>query len=99
MVTRELWKGMAVPKIMYGAEVLGLKKNDLNQLDRIQNQIARFALGVPSYTATEALRGEMGWSLFSERHEKGLLKLGGRIELMNKDRMLRRVIKSREGYK
>ena len=68
------------------------------QVEKTQNQVARFALGAPKYVATEALRGEMGWSQFSERYERGLLKIGGKIELMESNSILRKIVKSREGY-
>ena len=98
MVARELWKAIAVPKIMSNDEVIGLKKKHLQQMEKTQNQIARFALGAPKYAAVESLRGEMGWSQFSERYEKGLLKIGGKIEMMEKNRYLSKIVKSREGY-
>lgn len=99
MVGRELWKGFAVPKLMYCAETLGYKSSEWDKIEKAQNDLARYILGAPVYTATEALRGEMGWSSFKERDEKGILKYGGRIELMEEARMVRKVIKNRQGWK
>ena len=70
---RCLWKGMAVPHCLYGTEITNYRGEDLRRLEVIQNSVGRWCLGAPKSTATEALRGEMGWSSFQERIEKGKL--------------------------
>ncbi|KAF2346543.1 ELMO domain [Trinorchestia longiramus] len=39
----------------------------------LQNRVGRLALGAAKWTAAEALRGDLGWSLFSERMVKAVL--------------------------
>ena len=40
------------------------------------------ALNAPRYAAVEALRGDMGWSTFREKHMKATLKYKVRLERM-----------------
>ena len=73
-VTRDVWKGMAVPGLMYGLETMTWKKNDLGKLEVCQNKIGRITLGENRHVAVEALKGEAGWSSFEERVAKEVLR-------------------------
>ena len=64
----EVRKSVAVPTIMYGMDVIPWTDNELEKLEVGQNRVARMALNAPRYAAIEALRGDMGWSTFRERH-------------------------------
>ena len=66
-VLREVWKRVAVPSVMYGMNVVPWNESEIEKLDVGQN---RMALNAPRYAAIEALRGDMGWSIFRERHMK-----------------------------
>ena len=59
-VVRGLWKGLAVPTVMYGMEVIESGKKEEKGLEIVQNRAARRGLGANKHVATEALRGEMG---------------------------------------
>ena len=62
---------MAVPHCLYGTEITEYRVEDINKLEIIQNTMGRWCLGAPRSTATEAIRGEMGWSTYKERLGKG----------------------------
>ena len=79
-VLREVWKSVAVPNIMYGMDVFAWTEKELDKLEVAQNKVARIALNAPRYVAVEALRGDMGWSTFRERHKKGTLRYKVRLE-------------------
>ena len=66
------------------------------KLEKSQNIIGRWSLGVPNSTAVEAIRGEMGWSTFRERVVKGKLNLLKKIEGLGEDRWVKKVL-SAEG--
>lgn len=78
-VIRDLWKGVAVTKFMYGAEVLGWSVKELQRMDLLQRKVGRMALGARKFVAVEALKGEMGWSLFQDRVNKAILNFKGRV--------------------
>ena len=88
---RGLWKGVAVPGIMYGMEVMHWTENELARLDVIQNKIGRVALGAKRWTGVEAVRGDMGWSQFGERVTKSVLKYKVRMDRMGPERWVKRV--------
>ena len=73
-VLREVWKSVAVPSVMYGMNVVPWNESEIEKLDVRQNRVARMALNAPRYAAVEALRGDMGWSTFRERHMKATLR-------------------------
>ena len=90
-VCRELWKGLAVPSIMYGVNVLTWNDSEVQKLDVIQNKLGRVALGANGYAGVEAVRGDMGWSLFYERCMKGKLLYKIRIDKMEEDRWVKKI--------
>ena len=91
LVVRELWKGMAVPSIMYGMNVLNWTECELQKLEVIQNKVGRVALGANGYVGVEAVRGDMGWSTFSERSMKGNIMYKLRLERMSGAKWVRKV--------
>ena len=97
-VMRGLWKGIAVPTIMYGMEIIDFGKKEEKGLEIVQNRAARRALGANKHVGMEALRGEMGWSSFEERIDKAKIKYRLRLEHMNEKRWAKKVFKWRKGY-
>ena len=69
-----MWKGVIVPRVMYGMEVIKINKKEVDDLEITQNKVARMGLGARKWVATETLRGEMGWSSFEERIDKVKIK-------------------------
>ena len=52
----------------------------------IQNKVARLGLGANSFVATEALKGEMGWSNYEERVSR--MKVNYKVKLKLKLKVL-----------
>lgn len=90
-VTRGLWKGIAVPSIMYGMETMNWSAEEIRQVEVIQNKIGRLALGANKMVGTEAIRGDMGWSSFEERLFKGKMRYKIRLEKMPSNRWASKV--------
>ena len=88
LIVRELWKGVGVPRSLYGYEVCKVSKEEIDKMEKMQNRVARLGLGANSYTAVEALRGEMGWSRYQERIAKMKIRYKIKLqELSNRDEM------------
>ena len=51
--------------------------------------MGRLGLGANGYVAVEAIRGDMGWSSFEERINKGILVYKKRLEMMDRGRWAR----------
>ena len=90
-ITRTLWKGVAVPNILYGTEILDLGRKENQHLETVQNKMARLGLKANKYAGTETLRGEMGWSSFEERVDKAKIKYKWRLENMNDKRWAKKI--------
>jgi len=88
---RELWKSLAVPAIQYGSDVMNWTASELNSLEVTQNKVGRFALGANRYVGVEAIRGDLGWSTFEERHYKGVLAYKVRLERMDNERWVKQI--------
>ena len=88
---RGLWKSVAVPGIMYGMDVMRWTESELSKLDVTQNKVGRMALGANRWVGVEAIRGEMGWSLFGERVMKAVLAYKVRLDRMSYARWAKKV--------
>lgn len=90
-VVRGIWKGMAVPGLMYGLECMRWTVKELDKLEVVQNRVGRLALGANRYAAVDAVRGEVGWSTFEERIGKAVLGYKVRLRKMSENRWARKV--------
>ncbi|KAF2366049.1 hypothetical protein FHG87_003189 [Trinorchestia longiramus] len=88
---RGIWKYVTVPSITFGMNVMAWHGGDLEKLDMLQNRVGRLALGTPKWRAVEAIRGDLGWSLFSERMVKAVLNYKVRIERMENKRWVKQI--------
>ena len=67
VVGKAIWKMMHIPAILYGRTVVTTSDTNIIKLQRIENKIWRFLLGVGGYATIEALRGEIGASMVKSR--------------------------------
>ena len=88
-------EGLVVPTVMYGLEIMEVggkekKRRKKRGLEIVQNRAARRGLGANRHVATEALRGEMGWSTFQERIHITKINYRVRLKHMNDKRWARK---------
>ena len=67
LVGKAIWKMMHIPAIIYGRTVVTTSEANITKLQRIENRIWRFLLGIGGYATVEALRGEIGASMVKSR--------------------------------
>merc|ERR1711895_110158 len=67
LVGKAIWKLMCMPAILFGRAIIPTSEGRIEGLQRLQNKVWRFLLGVGGYSTVEALRGEMGASMVSSR--------------------------------
>ena len=60
IIGKTLWKSIALPSVLFGASVIDMTKQEIEQLQRIENSVYRTILGSPTYTQRTTLRGEIG---------------------------------------
>ena len=67
IVGKAIWKLMAIPALLFGRAVVTTTKSNIEKLQRVENKVWRYLLGIGGYSATEALRGEIGASMVKSR--------------------------------
>ena len=67
IVGKAIWKLMAIPAILFGRAIVTTSKKQIEKLQRLENKVWRYLLGIGGYAAIEALRGEIGASMVRSR--------------------------------
>ena len=70
LIGKTFWKSIAMPSFLYAAEILEYTEEELKSFQRIDNQVYRAILELPIYTASSALRSEIGASSSKSRDIK-----------------------------
>ena len=58
---------MAIPSILYGRAVITMSNTNIEKVQRIENKVWKYLLGIGGYSTVEALRGEIGASMVKSR--------------------------------
>lgn len=66
----EIWRVAAKPALLYGTEVVPAPKTWVRLLERAQNRMGRWLLGVRRGTAAEGVITEVGWGLMEDEIRK-----------------------------
>ena len=74
IVGKAVWKLMAIPSISFGRAVILTSETNINKLQRIENKVWRYLLGIEGYSTIEALRGEIGASMIKSRIMETMLR-------------------------
>jgi len=76
LIATKLWKRIALPKMLYGAELWRLNRMKLSKLEKVQNTFLRVCLGLLGGTSGSAARGFVGlWTIEAEINKRKLLFL------------------------
>ena len=58
---------MMVPGLLFGKAVVVTTKTTIEKIQRIENKVWKYLLGLGGYTTVESLRGEIGASMMISR--------------------------------
>ena len=58
---------MCLPSILFGRAVITTSKSNIEKIQRIENKVWRYLLGIGGYSTVETLRGEIGASMIKSR--------------------------------
>ena len=86
------WKGVVLPSTLYGAEVIDMKGEEIDKLQKAENTAMRRILSAPKWAAQAAIRGEIGISNMKSRIARSRLLYLRRIETGNNE-VLKRILK------
>ena len=60
------WRNIALPSILYGTEMIPFSQHTILEIEKIQNQVAKFALGVPIGCAGICAQLDLGLKPFRQ---------------------------------
>ena len=66
-IIHRTWLNIAIPAILTGCESIIFSDTTIEEIDKIQSQVAKFALGVPINTPNVCAQSELGMKTF--RHQ------------------------------
>ena len=96
MMGKTYWKEIVLPSALYGAEVLSMKGEEIDQL---QKAAMRRILKAPKWAAQAAIRGEIGISNMKARIARSRLLYLRMIETGNNEVIKRVLEDSKENKK
>ena len=73
------WLNIALPAILNGSEVIPFCESRIVDIERIQSQVAKFALGVPRSTSNSCAQTEIGMKSFRQQLYERQLKFFFRV--------------------
>ena len=79
-LTKNSWESIGLAISMYAAEICWPTQKHFGALNGIQNQLARFALGVSSRAPVDGMRGLLGWTSIEAQWAKVMLSYYRRFE-------------------
>ena len=89
---------MALPSALYGAEVIDMKGEEIDKLQKPENTAMRRIMRAPKWTAQAAIRGEIGISNMKARIARSRLLYLRRIETGNNE-VLKRILEDSRKHK
>ena len=92
LIGKNYWKGVVLPRVLYGAEVVGLRSVDLDSMQRQENAAMRRMLGAGRGVAIAGMRGDIGIGTMRSRVARGRLQYMRRVE-QGENEMLRKVMR------
>ena len=91
MMEKIYWKGVMLPSTLYGAEVINMKGEEIDKLQKAQNTAMRRILRAPKWAAQAAIRGEIIINNMKSRTARSRLLYQRRIETGNNE-VLKRIL-------
>ena len=92
-VAREMWNKAAIPGILYGCEVLPIRKQELRKLDSEAAAIGKFILQIPKNSTNLTAQLIAGIETVEYHYYKRVLGYRTRIEKMDEGKLAYRVYK------
>ena len=75
MIGKTYWKGVMLPCALYGAEVISMKGEEIQKLQKAENAAMRRILKAPKWAAQAAIRGEIGISNMKSRIKRSMASI------------------------
>ena len=86
------WSNVAVPSVLYGTEMIPFTEANIKELERTQNQISKYALGVPLGTAGIISQFDLGLKPFRQLLYEHQLKFYIRVVNLDESRWVKQAL-------
>ena len=86
------WLNVAVPAILNGCEFLPFCDTRISEIERIQSQIAKYALGIPVSSPNFCAQTELGWKSFRQMLYERQLKFYFRVLFLDESRWVHQAL-------
>ena len=86
------WRNVAIPSILHGTEAVPFCDANIKEIERAQNQIAKYALGVPIGTAGLCAQFELGLKSFRHLLYEHQLKYYQRVLKLDDSRWVKQAL-------
>ena len=90
MMGKTYWKGVVLPSALYGAEIIDMKEEEIDKLQKAENTAMWKILRAPKWAAQATIRGEIGISNMKSRIARSRLLYLRSIETGNNE-VLKRI--------
>ena len=80
------WRNVAIPAILAGCEMIPFSETKIQEIERIQSQVAKFALGVPVTFPNVSCQSELGLKPFKQLLFEKQIKFFFRLLYLPPDR-------------
>ena len=89
VIGKVYWKSVVLPGVLFAMEIVDIREEDIEKMQRQENVMMRRMLRAPKYAAIAGMRGEIGIGTMKSRVVRGRLqylrrKLQGKNELVIK---------------
>ena len=78
------WQNIAIPAILFGTEFTIFKETNLLEIERVQAQVAKYALSIPKKSPNIVAQSELGMKTFRHCLYEKQLKFYSRVLFMDK---------------
>ena len=86
------WLNVAIPAILSGAEIIPFSETHIIEIERVQSQVAKFALGLPQSSPNFCAQTELGWKSFRQLLFERQLKFYFRVLFLSKSRWVHQAL-------
>ena len=86
------WCNVAVPSILFGCEMIPFSDTAIQEIERVQCQVAKYALGVPLSTANTCAQTELGMKPFRQVLYESQLKYYVRVLGLDSERWVKQAL-------
>ena len=87
------WMNVAVPAILNGCDFLPFCDTRIAEIERIQAQVAKFALGLPASSPNFCAQTELGWKSFRQMLYERQIKFYFRVLFLDEKRWVHQALR------